>query len=265
MAAIARYAAQAGAAVVRAAGLDGSAAERKAPGDYVTATDHEAQAVILRVLAAATPNLPVLAEEAAAVDWERWGPTGAGWVVDPLDGTTNFTRGFPLVGVSVALLESGAPVAGAISAPFLGRSWHGFRGGGAFDEAGRRLRVGSRPGHHAVVATGFPFKAPGRRAGYLRMLAEVLERVEDVRRPGAASLDLAFTAEGVFDGFFELGLRPWDIAAGALLVREAGGMVTDWGGGDDPLAEGDILAASPEVHASLRAAVVAAGPTTGSA
>ena len=247
--------------MVRAAGGSGQATERKGPGDYVTATDREAQRVIVAVLAAATPDLAIVAEEVDPGDPDGRPPPRDGWLVDPLDGTTNFSRGFPVVGVSVALLEGGVPVAGAVCAPFLGRSWRGYLGGGAHDESGARLQVGTRPPGEAVVATGFPFKAPTRRAGYLRMLAEVLGRVEDGRRAGAASVDLALTAEGVFDGFFELGLRPWDIAAGILLVLEAGGRAGDWGGGDAAraLASGDVLAGSPPVHAELLVAARAAG------
>ncbi len=242
--------------MLRAAGLGIHAAELKGRGDYVTAVDRESQQVILRALRAATPELPVLAEETGP---DCVPPAGGaitdGWVVDPLDGTTNFHRGFPVVGVSVALLEEGVPVAGAVSAPFLGQSWHGARGAGAFDGRGTRLRVGVRPVAEAVVATGFPFRAPERRAGYLRVLAAVLARVEDGRRAGAAAIDLALVAAGVFDGFFELGLHAWDVAAGALLVTEAGGVVGDWGGGQGHLATGDILAGSPGVHAALLEAV----------
>jgi myo-inositol-1(or 4)-monophosphatase len=170
------------------------------------------------------------------------------WVVDPIDGTTNFLRGFPVVGVSVALVEAGRPVVGAVNAPLLGASWSAAEGQGATDARGRRLSVSSHPGA-GVVATGFPFRRKERLPRYLKVLEQALTRFEDLRRAGAASLDLAYVGAGVFDGFFELGLGIWDIAAGALLVREAGGVVTDWSGDPDAVfVSGDILAGTPGWH-----------------
>jgi myo-inositol-1(or 4)-monophosphatase len=150
---------------------------------------------------------------------ERGGERAAlGWVVDPLDGTANFLHGFKAVGVSVALVEDGRPVG------------------------------------EGICATGFPFKAKDRLPVYLRAFGAALGRFEDLRRPGAATLDLAWVSSGVFDGFFELGLGPWDVAAGALLVREAGGVVTDWKGDESAwLEDGDILAGPPAVHEALLA------------
>jgi myo-inositol-1(or 4)-monophosphatase len=174
--------------------------------------------------------------------------------VDPLDGTTNFVHGFWAVGVSVALVEDGVPVAGAIHAPFLGSTWIGGRGLGAWRDGGPRLSVSAEPPPRAVVATGFPFKRKQALPRYLEAMRRCLERFEDLRRPGAACLDLAWVAEGVFEGFFELGLSAWDVAAGGLLVQEAGGVVSDWDGGGGWLA-GDILAGSAPVHAGLLEAV----------
>ncbi len=237
--------------MIRAAGVGRHHAEAKAPGDYVTAVDRASEEVVVRILRASFPELPVLSEEAGG----RSAPTG--WVVDPLDGTTNFSRGFPMVGVSVALLVDGRPAVGAVHAPFLGWTYTARRGRGAFDEEGRRLSVVDSEPERAVVSTGFPFKEQGRLPRLLRTLRRVLETCEDARRPGAASLDLALVASGVFSGFFELGLKVWDIAAGALLVTEAGGVVSDWDGGDSHLATGDIVAAGPRVHAALLAACAA--------
>ncbi len=249
--ATARYAVQAGGEVIRTAGLGAHAAESKGRGDYVTAVDRDSEQVIRRVLTSTFPELPVLGEEGG-------GQLGShGWAVDPLDGTTNFSRGFPLVGVSVALLIDGRPEVGAVHAPFLGWTLSGRRGGGAFDQDGRRLRVSDAAFAHAVISTGFPFRAPQRLDRYVGGLHRVLRGAEDVRRPGAASLDLAYTAMGVLDGFFELGLSIWDIAAGALLVEEAGGVVTDWSGGEAHLKSGDIVAAPPAVHAGLLQALAA--------
>lgn len=221
------------------------ATESKGPGDYVTSVDRESESVVVRILSSVFPDLPILAEETGGDVPER------GWVVDPLDGTTNFSRGFPLVGVSVALLEEGEPVVGAVHAPFLGFTYTATSGKGAFDQTGHRLRLDDPDPRKAVVSTGFPFKAPDQIPRLIATLEQVLKRVEDVRRPGAASLDLALAAAGVFDGFFELGLKIWDIAAGALLVTEAGGVVSDWEGTSGLPRSGNIVAGSPRVHAAL--------------
>ena len=243
--ATARYAAQAGGSVVRAAGLGVHPTESKGPGDYVTAVDRQSEEVIVRVLRSAFPDLPVLAEEGGG---DR---RDTGWVVDPIDGTTNFSRGFPMVGVSVALLVDGSPAVGCVHAPFLGWTYTARQGMGTHDQNGRRLLLGDPEPGQALITTGFPFKDPGSIPRLLGALGGVLREFEDVRRPGAASLDLAYTASGVFSGYFELGLKVWDIAAGALLVTEAGGVVSDWEGEQGHLATGDIVAGPPRVHAAL--------------
>jgi myo-inositol-1(or 4)-monophosphatase len=217
-------------------------AEVKSLGDYVTEVDRAAERAAIDVLRAGAPDIAILAEESGGTRHDRM------WVVDPIDGTTNFVRGFPVVGVSVALVEEGRPVIGAVRAPLLGEAWSAAEGEGAFDRRGRRLSVSTHPGA-GVVATGFPFRRKERLPRYVRVMTSALERFEDLRRAGAASLDLAYVGAGVFDGYFELGLGLWDIAAGALLVREAGGVVTDWHG--DPgavFASGDILAGTPAWH-----------------
>jgi len=179
------------------------------------------------------------------------------WVIDPVDGTTNFLRGFPIVGVSVALVEEGRPVVGAVAAPLLGETWSAAEGEGAFDREGRRMAVSTHPGA-GVVATGFPFRRKERLHRYLPVMTVALQRFEDLRRAGAASLDLAYVGAGAFDGYFELGLGLWDIAAGALLVREAGGVVTDWKGDPDAVfVSGDILAGTPACHAAMLEIVAA--------
>jgi len=229
--------------------------ETKGRGDYVTAADHAAEEAALRVLRAGAAQIPVLAEESAA---EARSTEGLAWAVDPIDGTTNFLRGFPVVGVSVGLVEDGLPLVGAVASPFTGELWSGARGRGAHDHRGRRLQVAGGDGR-GVVATGFPFRRPGNRERYLAAFLAAFGAVEDLRRPGAASLDLAYAATGAFDGFFELGLSLWDIAAGSLLVLEAGGVVTDWAG--DPRAvyrSGDILAGSPAWHERMLGLVSAA-------
>ena len=218
------------------------------PGDYVTEVDLASERAIRQVLAEATPEIPVLGEEGGGEATERY------WLVDPLDGTVNFIHGFWAVGVSVALVQEGRPVAGAVHAPLLGTTWTASRGEGAHrrqgDGPGSRVRVGDRPAERAVVGTGFPFRRAELVPRYLEAFRAAFDRFEDLRRPGAAALDLAWVADGTFDGFFELSLGPWDVAAGALLIEEAGGVVTDWQGGHGYLA-GDILSGSPAVHDAL--------------
>jgi myo-inositol-1(or 4)-monophosphatase len=227
------------------------AAEIKSPGDYVTEVDRSAERAAMRLLREGAPEIPILAEEAGGSIAERM------WVVDPIDGTTNFVRGFPVVGVSVALVEEGRPVVGAVNAPLLRASWSAAEGLGATDNAGRPLAVSTHPGA-GVVATGFPFRRKERLPRYLEVFGRALARFEDLRRAGAASLDLAYVGAGVFDGFFELGLGIWDIAAGALLVREAGGVVTDWKGDPhDVFASGDVLAGTRMWHEAMLEIVAA--------
>ncbi len=245
---IALEAARAGAVAIRAWTERGDAlqTERKGYADYVTAVDRAAEAAVVDVLRRRSSDVPVLAEEAGG---ERF-PTM--WVVDPLDGTTNFLRGFhEAVGVSVALMEGGVPVAGAVVAPFTGREWTAAAGRGAHDQTGKRLDISSAPAD-GVFVTGFPFRHTGRRASYLPVLEAAVERFEDIRRVGSASLDCCHAASGIWTGYFELNLAVWDIAAGALIVREAGGVATDWHGDDKALFDsGDILCGSPAWHAAM--------------
>jgi myo-inositol-1(or 4)-monophosphatase len=233
-----------GGRVIRGARGQTGEVEAKGAGDYVTEVDRAAEEAIRNVLREAAPAVPVVGEELGGREEGRF------WLVDPLDGTTNFVHGFPAVGVSVALIEEGRPVAGAVHAPFLGGTWSAAGGLGAVDGEGRMLRVSARPPERAVVGTGFPFRSKHRLEEYLAVLVPALRRFEDLRRPGAVCLDLASVASGVFDGFFELGLGNYDIAAGTLLVEEAGGVVTDWRGGPDYLS-GDILAGPRQIHAEL--------------
>ena len=244
---VAREAAAAAAEAVRAGMAEAANVETKAEGDYVTAVDHAAEQAAVAVLRRRDPETPVVGEEGGG---QLEAPRH--WLVDPLDGTTNFLRRFPIVGVSVALVEEGLPVVGVVEAPLLATRWAALAGGGAFDADGRRLSSPRLPGS-GVVATGFPFRRKAEQLPrYLPVMEEALRRFEDLRRAGAASLDLAYTASGVWDGFFELGLGPWDIAAGMLLLTEAGGVVTDWRG--DPrgaLQSGDIVAGTPRAHELL--------------
>ncbi len=216
----------------------------KSPGDWVSEADLASEHAI-RELLTRESGLPVYGEEAGGEDFDT------GWLVDPLDGTSNFVHGFDAVGVSVGLIADGVPVVGVVHAPLLDRTFAAALGVGAFRDD-RRLCVSDRHPAQAIVATGFPFRHKEILPRYERALAVALRGFEDLRRPGAASLDLCWTAEGVFDGYFELRLGPWDVAAGGIIVREAGGVVTDWVGNDRAwLRSGNVLAGPPAVHAAL--------------
>jgi myo-inositol-1(or 4)-monophosphatase len=234
-----------GAVVAEGFGSPGNARE-KAPGDWVSDVDTSSESAVRDALEHAAPGIPVFGEEGGG------GRGDVGWFVDPLDGTANFLHGFPAVGVSVALVERGEPVVGVVHAPLLGTTYTASRGGGAWCN-GAAIDVSDRDAARAICATGFPFRAKAERLDeYLPVFEAALRRFEDLRRAGSASLDLAWTAAGVFDGYFEQALGTWDVAAGALLVREAGGVVTDWSGDDRAwLPSGDIVAGPPGIHAAL--------------
>ncbi len=238
-------AARAGGEVVRAHFGAARDIQEKAQGDWVSAADVESEQVVKATLERLAPGVDCFGEETGGTRGER------GWFVDPLDGTANFLHGLPAVGVSIGLVIEGVPVVGVVHAPLLDRTYWGFQGGGAFRD-GTRLSVSTRPVSQAIPATGFPFRLKHRWPMYNRVLQQAFTTFEDLRRLGGASLDLSWTAEGVFDGYFELGLGTWDVAAGSLLVREAGGVVTDWAG--DPvefLWSGDIVSGNPEIHARI--------------
>ncbi|HEX6350305.1 MAG TPA: inositol monophosphatase family protein [Candidatus Dormibacteraeota bacterium] len=224
----------------------GGPAFEKHPGDWVTAADLASEHAILEVLARRASGIPVLAEETGGAR------AATMWAVDPLDGTRNYTRGLPVVGVSVALIEDGLPAAGVVLAPWLDLEFTAERARGA-RRNGQPLPIAPLTDPPAaVIATGFPFRRKQRAGRYLSVFAGALARFEDLRRAGAAALDLAWTGAGVFDGFFELGLNTWDMAAGALVVTETGGRVTDWQGDERAwLQGGDVLAGSPAVHSAL--------------
>lgn len=245
--AIALRAARAGAAVLLENGLPrpGAVVETKGAGDYVTATDRKSEAAILDVLARDAPGIMVLAEERGGVRSESM------WAVDPLDGTTNFTRGFPVVAVSVGLVDGGIPVVGVVIAPFLNLEFAVSRGTGATLNGVRLPHLPDVNPSHAVVATAYPFRQKALLKRYRPVVDGAAQRFEDLRRAGAAALDLAWTAAGTFDGYFELNLKPWDVVAGAALVLELGGRVSDWSGGDTWLETGDVFAGTPAVHRVL--------------
>ena len=249
-------AARAGGEIVARSYDDPPAARAKAAGDWVSDVDTSSERAVRSLLVEGAPGIPVFGEEEGG---ER-GPLG--WLVDPLDGTTNFLHRFPVVGVSIGLVAEGRPVVGVVHAPMLGDTYTAVRGGGARRD-GVPLTVSERPPEQAVCATGFPFRRADLLPDYVPKLEAALGRFEDLRRAGAASLDLAWVAAGSFDGYFELALGPWDVAAGALLVEEAGGKVTDWRGDPDGwLDTGDIVVGNPQVHAAILE-VVGCGPGAG--
>jgi myo-inositol-1(or 4)-monophosphatase len=244
---LALVAARAAADRVRTATASGRplTAEVKGVSNYVTAVDREAETAALSTLRQATPDIAVVGEESGGSLDSRV------WVVDPVDGTTNLICGFPVVGVSVALIEDGEPVVAAIVSAHTGDTWTAIAGEGAWDGRGRRLHLSGRQ-PTGVMATGVPARTKRRLALYMPVFERALQRFDDLRRTGAATLDLAYTAAGTFDGFFELGLAIWDIAAGTLMVREAGGVVTDWHGDQRAFFEsGDIVAGRREWHEAM--------------
>jgi myo-inositol-1(or 4)-monophosphatase len=240
-------AAEAAGAIVRDAFAAPTNVREKRPGDLVSDADFASERSIRTALARAAPDIAFVGEE------EGGRRADVGWFVDPLDGTANFVHGFPVVGVSIALVEHRRPVLGVVHAPMLGLLYAARRGGGALLN-GEPIHVSDRPVASAICATGFPFRAKAQRlAEYFPVFESALrDEFEDLRRAGSASLDLAWTAAGVFDGYFEQNLATWDVAAGGVIVREAGGLVTDWQGDDAAwLDSGDIVAGPPAVHARI--------------
>lgn len=221
---------------------------RKGPADFVSAADLRTERILYTELKRARPNFGFLMEERGA---EVGADPSRRWIVDPLDGTTNFLHGLPQFAISIALEEEGTITAGVIYAPITEEMFWAERGAGAHLD-NRRLRVSARTDlHQSIFATGIPFLGRGDHALFTRQLNAVMGVSAGIRRFGAAALDLAYVAAGRFDGFWESDLRPWDLAAGILLVREAGGFVSEINGGTDMLGSGSILAANDQLHAPL--------------
>jgi myo-inositol-1(or 4)-monophosphatase len=233
--------------------LDPARVEEKSKNDVVSIADRESEAVIRRVLLGAFGTDRFLGEETGLTGADETAPS---WIVDPLDGTANFVRGFPHWAVSIARTRGGllgAFEAGVVWDPVKKDLFAAEAGAGAFRN-GQRLRVPPRKDlAGAALATGFPFRQQHQIDRYLTIFRAVFMRSRSLRRAGSAALDLAYVACGIFDGFFEFGLSPWDTAAGALLVTEAGGIVTDFDGAPSWRTRGNVLAATPGVHASLLA------------
>lgn len=225
---------------------DGAQLRHKGAIDLVTRIDLACEAAIHAVLTEETPHIPVLAEEGGGA---RAAETR--WIVDPLDGTTNFVHGFPAYAVSIGLQIDGALQAGCIYDPLRDHLYTATRGGGAHCN-GQRLQVSQTDAlSDALLLTGFPYDRQQRAAEYLRIVQAFMERCRGIRRAGAAALDFAHIAAGRADGFWEFGLSPWDIAAGTLLVREAGGMVTDMDCGPIDLNRPRVLASNQQIHVQM--------------
>ena len=221
----------------------------KGPKDFVSEVDREAERTIVETLLASYPDHAILAEEGTAkganADAENI------WIIDPLDGTTNFLHGFPQYCVSIALSQRGQVTHGVVYDPVRNDLFTATRGRGAFLND-RRIRVSKR--HHlrdCLIGTGFPFRDGSYLDTYLRMMKTMIEQTAGLRRPGAAALDLAYVAAGFYDGFWEVGLNAWDVAAGSLLIQEAGGLIGDLAGDGDFLHGGQVIAATPKIFAQM--------------
>jgi myo-inositol-1(or 4)-monophosphatase len=230
--------------------LDDIRTETKGDNDFVSEVDREAEQAIIGTIRRSYPDHAFLAEESGHTA-SKSGTDEFEWIIDPLDGTTNFLHGFPVFAVSIALRYKGRLEHGVIYDPMRQELFTASRGGGAMLD-GRRIRVSQcRELKNALVGTGFPFRDVENVDRYLPMLKEMITRTRGVRRPGAAALDLAWLAAGRLDGFWETGLSIWDIAAGCLLIQEAGGLVGTLKGGTDHLDTGNVLAANPKLFSQM--------------
>ncbi len=222
-------------------------ADLKARNDWVSTADRESEAAILQAIRELSPGDAFLGEETGS----SAGSSGRTWIIDPLDGTSNYLQHFPFWSISIALRQGSETIAGLVYEPLRDLFFTAEKGAGAFRN-GAPMRVSSQPTlEGAFVATGFPFRAQEYVTPYVAIFEDVIRTSKGVRRAGSAALDLAYTAASIFDGFFEMHLAPWDVAAGSLLVTEAGGIVTDFSGGQRWLERGNIVGASPGVHRDL--------------
>jgi len=218
---------------------------KKAPADFVSAADLKAEQTIFEILEKARPGYGFLGEERGMIEGTDKTHT---WIVDPLDGTTNFLHAIPHFAINIALLRDGAVVAAVTYNPITNELFWAEKGKGCFVND-KRLRVAQRTRlDESVLGTGIPFLGHGQHAKFLKELHQISQRVAGVRRFGAAALDLAYVAAGRLDGFWERDLKPWDMAAGVLLITEAGGKVTSADGGDDVLGSGSVCAANLDLH-----------------
>lgn len=242
---------RAGSVILRSFGrVDAAQISEKQRHDYVSEIDKQAEREIIRELRKAHPEHGFLAEESGAS-----GDQKVRWIIDPLDGTTNYLRGIPHFAISMGFEADGVLQHGLIYDPIRDEVFHASRGGGAFLND-RRIRIGQKSSlKDALLGYALPFRQRRHLAAYQKMLDAMFDEAQDVRRMGAASLDLAYVACGRLDGFFEIGLGPWDMAAGALLVREAGGVVMDFSGEEHFLESGNIVAANIKIMPAMMKAI----------
>ncbi|PTD98038.1 inositol monophosphatase family protein [Pseudothauera lacus] len=232
----------------------------KSPNDFVTEIDRAAEAAIIEVLREAYPEHGILAEESG-----ESGDTANceyQWIIDPLDGTTNFIHGFPQYAVSIALAKNGVLEQAVVYDPTRNELFTASKGRGAFLND-RRIRVSKRIRlNESLIGTGFPFRQFDHVDAYLAMFRELTQKTAGIRRPGSAALDLAWLACGRIDGFWEMGLSPWDMAAGVLLIQEAGGLVSDLAGESDYMTTGNVVAGTPKIFTQLLPIIQAWRPAT---
>jgi myo-inositol-1(or 4)-monophosphatase len=237
-------------------------ATAKGVADFVTHVDRDAERCIVERIRTSFPGHAILAEEGASSAAATSAALSSEWVwvVDPLDGTTNFLHRYPMYAASVAVLHRGELLAGAVVSGASGEEWCAVRGGGAFKDGKRIVVSRIERLDQSLIGTGFPFKVVERLPEYTAQFSAVLRRVSGIRRAGAAAIDLCHVATGYFDGFWELSLAPWDVAAGVLIIREAGGVVTRIDGNSDVIGPGSILAGNPVIHSALGRVVREANP-----
>ncbi|MBG6081465.1 inositol monophosphatase family protein [Rubrivivax gelatinosus] len=248
---IAVKAARAAGSIINRAALDLDVLKvgSKGPNDFVTEVDRAAEQAIIDTLLDAYPGHGILAEESGREHGSR--DSEFVWIIDPLDGTTNFLHGFPVYAVSIALAHRGVVQQAVVYDPTRNDLFYASRGRGAFLND-RRLRVSKRTRlSDSLVGTGFPFRKGDNFKRYVKMFEEVMQSCAGLRRPGAAALDLCYVAAGYYDGFFETGLSPWDIAAGSLMITEAGGLIGNFTGEADFLYQREVVAGNPKVYGQL--------------
>ena len=226
--------------------LDALTVETKKRNEYVSEVDRAAEQVIIETIRRAYPDHAILAEETGHHDGNEFE-----WIIDPLDGTTNYLHGFPQFSVSIALRQKGDLISGVVYDPLREELFHASRGAGAFMND-HRIRVTKQKNlTGALLGTGIPYRDQTHADAYFGMMKTLIRETSGIRRPGSAALDFAYVAMGRLDGFWELGLSPWDFAAGALLIKEAGGVVTDLNGGDKYLETGNVVAGNIGVHGAI--------------
>ena len=226
----------------------------KSANDFVTNVDRQAEESIIKVLREAYPDHSILAEENGELPGKNDGNQYQ-WIIDPLDGTTNYLHGFPQFAVSIGVKYKGRLEHAVIYDPMRQELFTASRGAGA-QLNDRRMRVTNRKGlEGALLGTGFPFKQQEHLDAYLATFKALFSMTAGIRRPGSAALDLAYLAAGRLDGFWEIGLNPWDMAAGALIVQEAGGLISDFSGGNDYMETGNVVAGSPKVFKAMLQAI----------